>query len=406
MPENNNHENSNFTRYIFEKAMEVFSLDETIEIILKDFPVRNSYDELMKAIERKVENNNEDTIDELKAKVINMLGVSQATVDNWKKGQADFSRDVAIKITFALQMSVDDANAFLTVSCGYNSFYMRDYKDFIYAFCLGNKDMGLDYACAKNIIDKHSALERPNPKPRIDEQQLGTPITQWLNVEQDKLSTVDELDDFLERHEDYFGSFRRRAHENFTAMYKYLKRGDLELDDERTFEYTDSEICKQILMEIDVNAYEGANTITDKVLKKIAERMLTANLDSFRVDMVKIMGQTPKGKGKNFIPQVNRKHLILIWMVMYGGKPNYADSPDDGEVDYEESKGYFEESMKKINGVLEKCGMPRLDPRTPFDWVMLNALAFCNLKRDTDDDAVDRINKVINALFKMGRDLD
>jgi hypothetical protein len=232
------------------------------------------------------------------------------------------------------------------------------------------------------MIQDHIALDTQNPDVETAMPLGSGRITEMLERQYEKtVRTVEDLAAFLEKNNARFGSFRRKAYEKFTKMYDMLKNTD------ENDAPTDDEICKMVLMNIpSLKMYTG---ITNEILAKIAENTLP------RSGLSEIVNKT-KDKQTGKIVQVNRKHLILIWLLIYGGRPNFAST--------DEAEAAFEECIEIINfDLLEPCGLPMLDPRNPFDWLVINALYYCHFaKNENDTDAVERIRLVIDELFNGG----
>jgi len=382
---------SRLTEYLEEKARSVFDIGDTMTLLRESFPARTFCEEFKKAIYKKALATNIPQ-DILIKKLKSELGAQNFS--SWWNGLAKsgnpltISRDSAIKIAFALGLDAQEAQQFLTYSCGHNGFYMRDYKDLIYVFFLNKKN---GYTVALDMIKKHSALDCANPNIEYTHGQIvsllpniGERITDRIKRQFDSdITTSEELNSFLEKNATYFGSFRRKAYEKFIKMYGIIKSAN---------DYdapTDDEICQMVLMNIP--SLRGANKITNEILIKIAENTLP------RSGLSEIINKTKDPKTGR-ITQVNRKHLILIWLLVYGGRPSFEN--------LSEAQDAFEECITNINfDLLEPCGMSTLDPRNPFDWLVINALYYSHFEVDTEDtDAVERIHIIMSELFKGSGD--
>lgn len=364
---------SSLTNFMTEKAKSTFDLDETINLIQEDFPIRTTSEEFQKVINNSAQRLGIPPEKLIEDKLKPMLGGQN--IRNWLRGKVAISRDSAIRIAFALSMKVEEAEQFLRHSCGYDGFYFRDYRDIIFAFSL---DKGYSHSKAIEIISGFSTLDIPNP----DIQLLTNTkrITELLQNELfETVTTEERLKDFLKRNSEHFGTFRRKAYEIFIELYETLKESNSYSDSI----LTDDDICEMVLMNIP--SLRGRNDITHKTLKKIAEKTLP------RSGLSEIINKIPDKK-TGIIPQVDRKHLILIWLVTEGGaKPDFEEIDDVGVQ--------FEECIRILNyDILDICGMPHLDARNPFDWLILNALYY-NYIEEEDDDAVERIETVMEALF-------
>ena len=207
-------------------------------------------------------------------------------------------------------------------------------------------------------------------------------ITKRLQNEFGKIgNSTEDLHNFLTRNKDDFGHFRRQAHKRFVELYETLKGSGIYESDIPT----DKDIREMILMNIP--SLRGRHGISHEILRKIAGRTMS------RTGLGEIINKTPSKNGT--IPQIDRKHLILTWLVSEGGgRPDFAETDDPIAA--------FEECIHILNyTVLEDCGMPRLDARNPFDWLIFNALCYCYVE-SIEDDAVDRIRTVMDALYGTG----
>ena len=373
-----NGEEKRLTSYITDKAMNIFDLKTTLELISKGFPLRTFSEEFKRLIAKKA---SEFDIphDELTKKLKSDVGAQNFS--NWWNGLSKSGRPItinkenAIKIAFSLKMTVDETQTFLTHSCWHNGFYMRDYKDLIYVFFL---DKQLSYADAIMMINKYAFLDKSNHDVEQAEPLDFLPgyerITDKIQKHFEKnVATVEDLGDFLKRFTVYFGSFRRKAHEKLIKMYNLIKNtNDLETT-------TDNEIIESVMLNIP--SPKGKSMVTNEILAKLTENTRWLGLSEI----------INKSEVKGSVAQVKREHLILFWLYLYGGNPELNDTS--------EAHSAFEECMLIINHkLLEECGMPILDARNPFDWLIINALYYCHFASD-DMDAVERIGEIMDALF-------
>ena len=98
---------------------------------------------------------------------------------------------------------------------------------------------------------------------------------------------------------------------------------------------------------------------------------------------------------------VSRKTLLLLYVATEG--------LDDGAI--EEAMGWepdspdeiLEEHVWNCNLMLHECGFSPLDPRSPFDWLVLYSLR----PGDGEDESMsDRLSQVLALLFGDGREVD
>jgi hypothetical protein len=97
-----------------------------------------------------------------------------------------------------------------------------------------------------------------------------------------------------------------------------------------------------------------------------------------RQTLVGVYNRTPDPNKDGRIPQIKRKHLIMIWLLAN---------------DYQ----MFEGNVEIINSILRVCGMPMLDSKNPFDWIVLNSLK---------SRGVERMEDIIASVFNIDPDDD
>ena len=119
--------------------------------------------------------------------------------------------------------------------------------------------------------------------------------------------------------------------------------------------------------------------IDDPILKKNAEG---ANLDETALSKI-IKGRI----------EADRKQLILIWMLYEA-----VDSDTSGLSEERVLKELRKNVIRINKDILEPCGMPRLDARNPFDWIILNAMSH-SCGSDDGMDAKERLCALIDVLF-------
>ena len=97
--------------------------------------------------------------------------------------------------------------------------------------------------------------------------------------------------------------------------------------------------------------------------------------------------------------KVDRKILILVYLLAFND-PIKIENKEKAEAAYYNA-------VKIINlKLLEPCGMPFLDHRHPFDWIVFNSL-YCAYFSDVEKeevllDAIERIGKVLKYLANGG----
>jgi len=351
--------------YILEqKALEEYNLKKALRYIEEDIVLRNSGKELEKIIEVKGAD-----IKELKTKF------GEMNFSNWLKGKS-ISREKAIQLCFELNLDIFDAEIFLQKSCGHDGFHLRNYRDIIFYFCLFNE---LPYETAIKLIDEHTHIDSIHPNQT--QNNGNQPLTFMFKQEVADYETEDELRAFLEENKSKFGSFNNTAYKHFKELFDKVKiketahhisekkrhndTDDLEKYDRDNVSFND--ICDLMRMGIPSNQKKGDLTYL--------QQMLYEDLPN-RPTLTDVYNQKADKNGR--IKQITRKPLIIIWMMANEEKE-------------------FIPRVQIINGILEECGMPKLDSKNPFDWIVLNAL---------ESDGIARMEEIIQGIFETVDDTD
>ena len=356
-------------------AFSLMDFDCALKYLKEDFKIRKLDEELNKAIKghmTKTGRTKEDAIQLLND------AFTKGLVDKWldkDTGTSWIYRDTAIKIAFILQMSVNEAGEFLN-GCWHNGFYMRDYKDLIYLYCL---EKGYCFEKAIDFIEKYKYLDKPNLKNEGTDK--GKPLTALIADGFAEAKLNDELfGQFLSKNEASFGSFRRKAYEWFFELYEEIKiagNNRIEWGDSKDkIKGIHTHLASQIRFGLPEKPLirKGFEHIAKIISKNIPSRQTLSKILNCGKNQMKA-GQS---RGEKGITQVDRKHIILVWILCLD---NYLDNKHFRNSIYEmtesERKEAFRDCYNRINlNVLAECGMPMLDARNPFDWIIMNALRY------------------------------
>ena len=95
---------------------------------------------------------------------------------------------------------------------------------------------------------------------------------------------------------------------------------------------------------------------------------------------------------------VPRKLLLLLYLITENVLDDAYDELDESYLSPEE---LFEEHWWRVNLMLRDCGMPTLDPRNAYDWLVLYSL---NSGSGQDEAMAERMEAVIAALFPTDKE--
>ncbi len=294
-------------------------------------------------------------------------------VNNWfskAKGMDDrtISRNYAIEICFILKLSLEQADEFLRSVNGERLHY-RNICEFIAAYGLAH---GLSYdqyiELQTSIESEYKDYDFSNTKSEIYTRLSANALLEQHNE--------DELREYIREHKDEFSNYHNTSYAYFTDMMKVLKNGG-----------TDASVRE---------------LVTDNLYRKFVRKSkkLSAIAKSICAGWP---DETSLSRIKSRELEVNRKLLILLYLAS-GGEVDRTDAwnEDDLEaftllddaVEDEGESADFEAMRSQIDAMLVESGFAPLDPRLPFDWMVL----FCMATGDLFD-LDDRFEGFLTTMF-------
>lgn len=294
-------------------------------------------------------------------------------VNNWftrKEGMDDrtISRNYAIEICFILKLSLDRADQFLRAVNGEGIHY-RNLGEFILGYALKQQMTYEEYLDLRRELE---ALAEALPKESQGEENY----TRSSELALKELGTEEALGEYIREHAGDFSSSHNTSYAYFMDMLDALQNGGTNASVE--------ELVTQ-------NLYR-------RFLKK--SRGLTPIAKSIRSGWP---DESYISKMKNRELAVTRKVLILLYLASggevireYSWDENSLDAfllSDDALEDGMDNED-FEGLKNQIDAMLVECGFAALDPRAPFDWMVLFAIATGDLF-----DLDDRFSEFLTALF-------
>lgn len=279
------------------------------------------------------------------------------------------SPQYALEICFILKLPIETADEFLKSVTGEGIHY-RSLDEFVLAYGLMQ---GMDCRQAMLLRDR-IVLEAGLPAKQA---LIPQGYTKLLREEAASLSTEAELRDYVRDHKDVFGAFHNTAYEYFTDMMDVLQN-----------EGTGASVDELVMKNLFRRFVDKRGKLSD------VEKQIRAGWPE--------ESQMSKMRGRE-IP-VTRKVLILLFLASGGGISNappsggfYAQAgpcpPEDGAELPDEEEG-FEAVYVQMNAMLAECGFAPIDPRSPFDWMVL----FCMATGDVFD-FDQRFEDVLSQLY-------
>ena len=291
-------------------------------------------------------------------------------VRNWEQGKnAPTSREDLFRIAFAMELDEEQTSGLLGLCTDYGIHY-RNGRELTYAYCLRR---GLNYEQASDLYaslpdPSRSNRSMPGKGPFSDTQQIVSAF-----------SSVHDDQEFIRLYEEYLGSFgtlHQRAWDYFDRFFQVLAAPDG--DEER---YS---IEKAAQTYLSLHMPSGSRRREFNLIQRMIKQ-----------------GWPNATKLKNICARredVPRKLLLLLYLIT---ENILDDAYDELDESYLSSEELFEEHWWRVNLMLRDCGMPTLDPRNAYDWLVLYSL---NSGAGQDEAMAERMEAVIAALFPADKE--
>ena len=289
-------------------------------------------------------------------------------VRNWEQGKnTPTSREDLFRIAFALGLDEEQTSGLLGLCTDYGIHY-RNGRELTYAYCLRR---GLTYGQAVSLYASLPDPERSAPSAREtgafqDTRQI---VSAFAYVADDV-----EFARLYETYLDAFGTMHRRAWDYFDRFFRVLTAPE---DGEERYS-----IEKAVQTYLTLHMPSGSRRQEYSVVQRMLKQ-----------------GWPNATKLKNICAHredVPRKLLLLLYIITENVVDDAYDELDENYLSPEE---LFEEHWWRINLMLQDCGMPTLDPRNAYDWLVLYSL---NSALRQDEAMGEQMEAVIAAMFPEG----
>ncbi len=290
----------------------------------------------------------------------------QRNAYNWVSGASTPSRrEDVFHMAFALSLSEPQADLLLGICSDYGIHY-REGRDVVYAWFLR---MGKSYGEARAFFDSLPPAPRFMEAPAQPSPRLTFEIRDAFLRPQ----TEEQLRECYLAHLESFGRLHTRAYLYFDRYVSQLLSPDPGREgEERTFSI-ETVMDQYLSLHMPMARSRAGFTAVQKLIKQgWPNATLLKNIRLRKAD-------------------VPRKLLLLLYVVT-------ENSLDEGYLEADEEyippEEQFEDHWVALNAMLLDCGMPRLDPRVPGDWLVLYALAA------GDEPMSQRMEQVIDELYR------
>ncbi len=299
----------------------------------------------------------------------------ERNVRRWVNEKVQFiSRENALKLAFALHLSVKDAEEMMWRLCG-EGFHWRDPQDIVWLYALGHE---MDFADACALSSRMAPAYRL-PEDAEDERET---MTENIKMQVGQIQSEDELRTFLKEAAPHLGRLHNTAYQLFTDFMELLKTADAKDNLPADRKMPANEI---------VITYLYNNLIPQGRKLKASKSVDQAEKDAIKRDIQQNWpDEYALSRMANRETDVSRKVLILLFLACDGGETKYGDFSDESREDI------FEDTYARLSSMLADCGFPPLDSRIPFDWMIL----YCMVADDFVD-IDENIPRFLSGIFQL-----
>lgn len=390
------------SRDFFNQTRKIGSVDEAIDLLLRYEHFRTLGDVLRKF----------SSAPDLKAYLVEGLRqwfpedkteAIDRKVRNWLNGKTQtLSKEDAYILCRILQLPLTQANEFLQYTTG-ESIHWRDPEDIVWCYSILH-DRSPEQT--RDLLERgRAAVETGSGKEKEFSytSEVYDRLQNVLYLEEDALLA------FLQEERSRLGTLHNTAYQLFTQYMGLLKRGYSELGAEALFEEMTREEKKkaQIPVDGDIGPHKAEPITVRDILETYMYRKFVPVQTRGQAKSAELFSPIQRNIRQNWPDEyslskiesrkkdVSRKTLILLFLATDG-----TDSDFDEFDEPESADDAFLSLYTRLDAMLNACGFPQLDPRNPFDWVIL----FCIASGDLwESDA--RLQEFLEKMYPSDADL-
>jgi len=273
-------------------------------------------------------------------------------VANWLKGDRMPDRSNLFLICLALNLSLKEAEEFLTKAAQENWLHFNEASELIFFYCLKNKIKIIDYI---KLLVNYKILICDTTGISDTSNYTMRNAKEIPNIESEN-----DLDNFLNQNAEYFNQISVTRLNIFKDMIDKIRPDGFPDDTKESFETIKEE---EFQLSVPLNRKTSELTPFQRNIKKYWPN--STSID----DMY------------NGRENASRTALIIAFLA---ANPDACESQD------------IERIRDEIDDMLSECNMPLLDPRREKDAIILKAL----LSMDEEAFIHEEISKIINVIFK------
>ena len=287
-------------------------------------------------------------------------------IQNWINGSfKPGSREDIFRLAFALRLTEGQTSILLGFCTDYGIHY-RNGRELIYAWFLRR---GLSYQEAHDFF-----LSLPPVTRDVPSVQVSPALTHELQKTFNLIQTTQKLRSAYIANLPVLGAFHLRAYRYFQRYMEHLVRPAPNWGKEERDYSLETIMERYLSLHMPSGKKRASYSLTQKLIKRNwPNATALKNIRAQRED-------------------VPRKLLLLLYIIT----ENVTDeSYTELDEDYLTLEERLDDHWWIINAMLLDCGMPPLDPRSAFDWLVLYALTASG-----DESMSERMEHVIDTLYE------
>ena len=295
-------------------------------------------------------------------------GSVEKRVWGWFAGKHQIKKADAIELCYILGLNLDQADSFVAF-VSEEKLHWRDPEEIIDIFAL---DHGYTYAQSLELKDRmKSGLAVAKEKMDSDRESF----TPSIRKEVEALRDEDDLLEFLRCSAGRLGDLHNNAYSLFNQRLKILAEPSSSyplMEEEEPERLTIRDILREYMFENNVSYAKELARQTKKGKLSAEEGMIFSAIQKKVSD--NWPDETSVSRMKSRKTDVTRKVLILLLMATEEGFEPYEPEYDEEDDYIPTREEVFDDIYGRLSQTLEDCGFAGLDPRSPFDWMILYSI--------------------------------
>ena len=322
---------------------------------------------------------------------------------NWLSGRCqNLTKEDAFILSHILELPLDKTDALLKMTAG-EGIHWRDPEDILWSYAIVHH---LEPARTRALLEQAKTFLPAQEPTAATPSQIYTAQV-FDQLEAFLYGSEAELLSFLSARRQMLGSFHNTAHHIFSQYMELLEQGFSDSDVEAYFEAMTKQAARKLKAHPEMTGYAAMYQPKSISSLDILETYLHRSLvptrsnrseqksDPFFAIRNSIRQSWPNecmlSRMKSRQIDVSRKVLILLFLATDGSNSAYAESDEEELLSRED---IFLDVYTRMNLMLHSCGFPKLDPRNPFDWMVL----FCISSGDSWE-IDDRLHAMLTEMF-------